>query len=75
MKISIITPTYNNSGTIGSTIESILSQTHTDIEHIIIDNCSTDGTLHAIRQAPYPADRQPVIVCEPDSGIYNAINK
>lgn len=75
MKISIITPTYNNSGTIGSTIESILSQTHTDIEHIIIDNCSTDGTLHAIRQAPYPADRQPVIVCEPDGGIYNAINK
>lgn len=75
MKISVITPTYNNERTIACTAESILAQTHADIEHIIIDNCSTDGTLDAIRRIPYAGSRQRIIVSEPDRGIYHAINK
>ncbi|KKQ61478.1 MAG: Glycosyltransferase, group 2 family protein, partial [Parcubacteria group bacterium GW2011_GWE2_39_37] len=45
MKISIITPTFNSVKTISDTIESIVTQTHQDIEYIIIDGGSTDGTL------------------------------
>jgi glycosyltransferase involved in cell wall biosynthesis len=72
LKISIITVCYNSVNTIRDTIESVLSQTYSDIEHIIIDGQSTDGTAELI--ASY-GNRIGKFISEPDSGIYNAINK
>ena len=72
MKISIITVVRNNSSTIKDAIESVLSQTYHDIEYIIIDGSSTDGTLDIIQSyAKYITK----IVSERDEGIYDAMNK
>lgn len=48
MKVSIITVVYNGQSTIKDTIKSVLSQDYPDIEHIIIDGASTDGTVEII---------------------------
>ncbi|GJM15333.1 MAG: glycosyl transferase [Thermodesulfobacteriota bacterium] len=72
MKISIITVAYNNQKYVGECIESVLNQTHHDIEYIVIDGASTDGTLDVINKYK---DRIFKIVSEPDKGIYDAINK
>ena len=75
MKISIITATYNSKRTLRDTLESVLSQTFSDYEHIIIDGDSKDGTLDLIRTySPKFGDRLKVI-SEPDQGIYDAMNK
>ena len=71
-KISIITVVYNNSKTIGWAIESILAQDYPNIEHIIIDGASTDGTLDIIKSY---SDRIAKFISEPDKGIYDAMNK
>lgn len=71
MKISIITVCYNNAKTISDTIHSVASQTYPDIEHIIVDGGSTDGTLEIISNAKSVAN----YISEPDSGIYDAMNK
>ena len=75
MRISIITPTCNSVRTIGRTMASIATQTHTDLEHIVIDNCSTDGTQALTQQLSERYGLRTTIVSEPDTGIYNAINK
>jgi glycosyltransferase len=72
MKISIITAVYNNSETIGECIQSVLRQAYPDLEYIIIDGGSTDGTTEAIR--PYRG-KIALWVSEPDTGIYSALNK
>ncbi len=72
MKISIITACYNSSHTLEKTIQSVLSQTHTDIEFIVIDGGSKDGTLDIIKQY---SDEVSVWISEPDRGIYDALNK
>ncbi len=72
MKISVVTAVYNNRGTVAAALESALQQTHDDVELVVIDGGSTDGTL-AVLQAY--ADRIAVLVSEPDSGIYDALNK
>lgn len=72
MKISIITVTYNNQKYISECIESVLNQTHQDIEYIVIDGASTDGTLDVINNYK---DKMFKVVSEPDKGIYDAINK
>jgi glycosyltransferase involved in cell wall biosynthesis len=71
-KISIITVVYNSSKTIGEAIESVLSQDYPDIEHIIVDGASTDGTLEIIKSY---SDRIAKFISEPDKGIYDAMNK
>ena len=72
--VSIITITYNSASTLRDSLRSVEAQNYEDIEHIIIDGASTDGT-QAIIQA-YARDRQQVhYVSEKDTGIYNAINK
>ena len=71
-KISIITVVYNNSGTIENAIESVLSQNYTNIEYIIIDGNSNDGTLELINKY---ASKITKIVTEKDNGIYDAMNK
>ncbi|MGL4907868.1 MAG: glycosyltransferase family 2 protein [Bacteroidales bacterium] len=75
MKISIITVTYNSSNTLKTTIESILAQTYTDIEYIVVDGASSDNTIAIVEQyAPYFQERIKW-VSEPDKGIYDAMNK
>ena len=74
MKISIITITYNSAKTLQRALDSVQTQTYKDIEHILVDGASTDGTLDIIRA--YAAAHDNVrFISEPDKGIYNAINK
>lgn len=72
MKISVITAVRNNRDTIAAALDSVLAQTHSDIELVVIDGNSTDGTREVL--AHY-AKRLAVLVSEPDSGIYDALNK
>jgi len=72
MKISVITVVYNGGLTIEQTIQSVLSQSYTDIEYIVIDGASTDNTLDIIDQYRDKIDK---IISEPDQGIYAAMNK
>ncbi len=72
MKISIITVVYNNARTIRCAINSVLSQSYKDIEYIIIDGGSNDGTLEIINNYN---NKISVIVSEKDNGIYDAMNK
>ncbi len=72
MKITVVTVCYNAASSIEATIRSVLSQTYEDLEYIIIDGNSTDGTMDIVRRY---ADRISLIVSEPDSGIYDAMNK
>ena len=50
MKISIITATWNSGATLRDTMESVLSQTYPDIEHIIVDGGSLDNTMEIVRE-------------------------
>lgn len=70
--ISVITVVYNDVGHIRHTIESVLEQTYPNIEYIVIDGNSTDGTRQAIEAL---ADRIDVFISEPDDGMYDALNK
>ena len=72
MKISVITVCYQSESTIRNTIESVLSQTYSDIEYIVVDGSSEDRTASVV--AEY-ADRIAKFVSEPDKGIYDAMNK
>lgn len=71
-KVSVITVVYNRVGELEETILSVLNQTYADLEYIVIDGGSTDGSLDIIRKyAPHLA----YWVSEPDKGIYDAMNK
>jgi glycosyltransferase involved in cell wall biosynthesis len=72
MKISIITVAYNAAHTIANALESVAAQTHPDIEHIVVDGASTDGTLDIIARHGGHIAR---LISEPDKGIYDAMNK
>ena len=75
MTISIITSTYNSATTLKDTIESVLSQTWTDIDYIIVDGGSTDETLQIIKQNESRFHGKMRWISEPDEGIYDAMNK
>jgi glycosyltransferase len=72
LKISVITAVHNNRETISAALDSALGQSGVDIELVVIDGGSTDGTLEVLRSY---ADRLHVLVSEPDRGIYDALNK
>ncbi len=70
--ITIITVSFNAIQTIEKTIQSIINQTYPNIEYIIIDGGSTDGTLNIIKKY---AHKISYWISEPDKGIYDAMNK
>jgi glycosyltransferase len=72
MKVSIITATYNSASSIKTAIDSVLSQTHHNLEYLIIDGASIDDTLALAASYHDPRIR---ILSESDSGIYDALNK
>lgn len=72
MKISIITVCYNSSHVLETAIQSVVGQTHSDIEYIIIDGGSTDETVSLVHSF---GERIMHFVSEPDKGIYDAMNK
>lgn len=72
MKVSIITSCFNREGTIRGAIESVLAQDYNDIEYIVIDGASKDGSISVINEYK---DKITKIVSEPDHGMYEAINK
>ena len=70
--VSVVTPVLNGADFIERAIRSVLTQTHEQKEHIIVDGGSTDNTLRIIRDY---TDRIACWISEPDSGIYDAMNK
>jgi glycosyltransferase len=72
MRISIITVCYNRKATIEKTIKSVLEQKYSNIEYIIIDGNSSDGTKEIIESY---RDKISKYISEPDKGMYDAINK
>lgn len=71
-KISVITVCYNAVETIEKTILSVINQTYKNVEYLIIDGKSTDGTLDILKKY---SDRFAYFVSEEDKGIYDAMNK
>ena len=71
MKISIITISFNSAKTIEATLNSVLNQTHKNIQHIIIDGNSSDQSVQICKKFPHVSK----IISEEDSGVYNAFNK
>jgi len=70
--LTIVTVTKNCAATIDKTLDSIAAIKRPEIEYLVVDGVSTDATLSAIRHRGALVDK---LVCEPDTGIYNAMNK
>lgn len=73
--VSIITICYNSAKTIVRTVESVLKQTYEHYEYIVIDGASTDNTLEILKSYEPRFGGKMRIISEPDSGIYDAMNK
>lgn len=72
MKVSIITVTYNSKSVLSNCLDSVANQSYENIEHIVIDGASTDGTLSLLNSK---RNNLAIVVSEPDNGIYHAMNK
>ena len=72
MKISLITAVYNSEATVGEAIASVAAQTYPDLEHLVVEGQSKDGSLLAIERVRHERMR---LISEPDKGIYDALNK
>jgi glycosyltransferase involved in cell wall biosynthesis len=72
VKISIVTACYNSVRTIADCLESVIAQTYPEIEHVVVDGESTDGTLDVVAQH---GQRIAKVISERDRGIYDALNK
>ncbi len=75
MKISVIMPTLNNGDSLRRAIESVASQSHPDIELIVVDGGSTDSSIDDVRALSEQHPGMIRWISEPDSGVYNALNK
>lgn len=72
MRVSIITVCFNSAATLRDTIESVLAQSGAEIEYIVVDGASDDGSQEILQEY---RDRIATIISEPDRGIYDAMNK
>lgn len=72
MKVSIITVVFNGAATIKDTIESVINQNYYNIEYIIIDGSSTDGTQEIVKSY---GEKISKFISEKDNGLYDAMNK
>jgi glycosyltransferase involved in cell wall biosynthesis len=68
--ISIVTPCLNRSQFIEEAVQSVLNQNYTNVEHIVVDGGSTDGTLEILRRYQHLR-----VISEPDQGVYDGLNK
>lgn len=75
MKISIITATFNSEKTLRDTLDSVLKQTYTDYEHIIIDGLSKDNTIKIVKEYEPKYSGRLKYITEKDNGLYDAMNK
>lgn len=71
-RISIVTVSYNNAATLAKTIESVANQDYPNLEHVVVDGGSTDGSVEILRAS---ADKISKWISEDDRGIYHAMNK
>jgi glycosyltransferase involved in cell wall biosynthesis len=72
LKVTIITAVLNGERVIADTLASVAAQRYGDIEHIVVDGASRDGTLEKIREH---GEHVAKVICERDSGVYEAFNK
>lgn len=75
IKVSIITPCFNSEATVERTIQSVLYQTYENIEYVIVDGKSTDGTMKIVERYQSLFQGRMKVISEPDHGIYDAMNK
>ena len=71
-QISVVTAVYNKSDTLAQALDSVLSQTHPDVETVLIDGGSAEDTQRILQRY---CERLDVFISEPDGGIYDALNK
>lgn len=79
IRFTVITITFNAEAVLQRTLDSVLHQTYEDVDHLIIDGASTDGTLQLAEAYKAESDKnnkhKVIIHSEPDEGIYDAMNK
>ena len=75
MKISIITVTYNSEETLRDTLQSVLTQSYPNVEYIIVDGASKDGTVDIIKEYEPQFNGRMRWISEKDKGLYDAMNK
>lgn len=75
VSVTVITPCYNSAKTIEKTLQCIENQTYRNIEYIIVDGGSTDGTLELIEKHKALLPKKTLVISEKDKGIYDAMNK
>ena len=74
-KVSIITTTFNDAAHLRQIMEQVLRQTYENIEYIVVDGASKDGTIDLLKEMEPAFGGRLRWISEPDAGIYNAINK
>lgn len=74
-KVSVITMTYNDCAHLKSCVEQVVRQDYENLEYIIVDGGSTDGSLDVIRETEKQLGKHLKWVSEPDNGLYDALNK
>lgn len=73
--ISLITVTFNSAATLRDTLQSVLAQSYSNIEYIIVDGASKDGTVDIIKEYEPKFNGRMRWISEPDKGLYDAMNK
>ena len=75
MKISLITATYNSGRVLRTALDSVLKQTYSNIEYVIVDGVSKDNTMDIVHEYEALFEGRMKWISEPDKGIYDAMNK
>mgnify|MGYP001568376936 CR=1 FL=1 len=70
LKISVVTPSWNQAAFLPDALESVRDQGYPNVEHLVLDNCSTDGSVEILKKYS-----QLNLICEPDKGQSDALNK